>query len=260
MNALTVAGRSIRLDDAGRLSLNDLHRAGGGANKNRPSQWLANRQTKDLITELDAEAGIPALAVQRGGARAGTYACREAALAFAAWIAPAFHVRVLRAADAVLTGQVQQPVQDVQAALNHLPTLRALLVDQIDARQRLEHRVAEQAPRAAALDRLAGARGAMSLTEAAKVLGMRPRDLITWLSAAKWIYRSHDAGSWLGHARHTDAGHLLHRVHIPVGSFRERSQVMLTPKGLVALSTKLEQASLPTAIQSPTTYREEFES
>ncbi|TWT18529.1 phage antirepressor Ant [Luteimonas marina] len=150
--------------------------------------------------------------------------------------------------------------QDVQAALNHPPTLRALLVDQLDARQRLEHQVAEDAPRAAAFDRLAGARGAMSLTEAAKVLGMRPRDFIAWLSAAKWIYRSHDAGSWLGHARHTDAGHLLHRVHIPVGSFRERSQVMLTPKGLVALATKLEQASLPTAIQSPTTYREEFES
>src|SRR5690606_10676567 len=129
-----------------RLSLNDLHRAGGGANKKRPSQWLANRQTKDLIAELDAEAGIPALAVQRGGARAGTYACREAALAFAAWIAPSFHVRVLRAADAVLTGQAQQPAHDVNAALRDPATLRALLADQVDERLRLERHVAEVAP------------------------------------------------------------------------------------------------------------------
>lgn len=248
MDMLTIAGQSIRMDAGGRFSLNDLHRAGGGQPKHRPSVWLANAQTKSLIAELDAEAGFPALAVQRGGARAGTYACREGALAYAAWVSPAFHVRVLRAADAVLTGQAQHACQDVRAALRNPETLRALLADQVDERLRLERQAAEQAPRAAAFDRLTGARGAMSLTEAAKALGMRPRDFTAWLSGARWIYRSHDAGSWLGHARHTDAGHLVHRVHIPDGTFRERVQVLVTAAGLARLAQKLEQASLPTVI------------
>ena len=257
MNALSVANHSIRMDANSRFSLNDLHRAGGGQPKHRPSIWLANRQTKDLVEELDSEAGFPALAVQRGGARAGTYACREAALAYAAWVAPAFHVRVLRAADVVLAGQLPQPRPDMNAALRDPATLRALLADQVDERLRLEQRVAEEAPRAAAFDRLTGSRGAMSLTAAAKALGMRPRDFTAWLSAARWIYRSHDAGGWLGYARHTDAGHLLHRVLIPDGSFRERVQVLVTSAGLARLARKLEHAALPTSLHPDAAFHHE---
>lgn len=257
MSALVVAGQGIRMDAAGRFSLNDLHRAGGGANKHRPSLWLKSTQVKGLIAELDNEAGIPALAAQRGGACPGTYGRRELALAFAAWISPSFHVRVLRAADTVFSGQVQ-PAQQVQAALSDPSTLRALLLDQADARllleaetQRLHGEIARAAPKVVAFDRLSDCHGAMSLTAAAKVLGMRPRDFFAWLSSLKWIYRAADAGSWLGHAKYTDAGCLEHRMFQPEGSHRQRAQVLVTAKGIAKLALLLEQASLPSALQAP---------
>lgn len=254
MNALMVADRSIRLDDAGRLSLNDLHRAGGGANKDRPSQWLANRQTKDLIAELNAEAGIPALAIQRGGARAGTYACREAALAFAAWISPSFHVRVLRAADAVLTGQVQHACQGVHAALRNPETLRALLAEQVDERLRLEQRVAEQTPRVAAFDRIAGLNGAVCLREAAKLLGVRESQFLAWMSDHAWLFRERDYSAWQSYARRIDDGHMLH-VMVPVtrsdGRQTLRAQAKVTPAGLARLALLLDSPSTDNDRSSP---------
>ena len=241
MNALTIADRAIRRDTEGRHCVNDLHKAAGGEPRHRPGYWLAMDQTKALVAEIE-KAGIPAISTKQ---RVGTFVARELVYAYAMWISPAFHLAVIRSFDAMVSGQAGP---DVNAALRDPATLRALLADQVDQRLRLEQQVAEQAPRAAAFERLVGSRGAMSLTEAAKALGMRPRDFTAWLSGARWIYRSHDAGSWLGHARHTDAGHLVHRVHNPDGSFRERVQVLVTTRGLARLAERMEQAALPTAI------------
>lgn len=254
MNALMIADRSIRQDADGRYCVNDLHKASGNEPRNRPAYWLAGDQAKALVAEIE-KAGFPAISTKQ---RVGTFVARELVYAYAMWISPAFHLAVIRSFDAMVSGQ--RP-EDVRRALNDLPTLRALLADQLDERQRLEHRVAEQAPCVAAFERLAGSRGAVSLTAAAKALGIRPRDFTAWLSGARWIYRSHDAGGWLGHARHTDAGHLVHRVLIPEGSVRERVQVLVTKAGLACLAQKLEAAALPTPIHPDALvhYRKEFE-
>ncbi|MCL2829408.1 MAG: KilA-N domain-containing protein [Betaproteobacteria bacterium] len=96
MNALaliTVDQTAIRQHD-GLYSLNDLHRAAGGEEKNRPNQFLRIDQTWALINEI-SNAHICAIKTQRG-AGGGTYACRELVIAYAAWISPAFHLKVLR--------------------------------------------------------------------------------------------------------------------------------------------------------------------
>ena len=252
MNALTVAGFDVGLDDAGRLNLNHLHAAGGGAPKHRPSVWLANRQTKDLIAELNTEAGIPALTRQRGGKASVTYGIREVGLAYAAWISSAFHVRVLRAADAMLSGR-GQPMQQVQAALSDPATLRALLLDQADARllleanaKRLNSEIARTASKAEAYDRICGSQSAMSLTAAGKVLGIRQHEFIAWLSSIGWIYRARDHGSWLGHAAHIDRGHLQHRlcgIERSNGAIDTKPQVLVTAAGIARLELLLRQAS-----------------
>lgn len=65
---IVVANIDIRqLDEL--YCLNDLHKASGGLNKNRPTIWLQNQQTNDLICELGQEcpkAGIPALNKNQG--------------------------------------------------------------------------------------------------------------------------------------------------------------------------------------------------
>src|SRR5690606_14980830 len=124
---------------------------------------------------------------------------------------------------------------DVNAALRDPATLRALLADQVDERLRLERHVAEVAPRAAAFDRLAGARGAISITAAAKGLNLPPTALFAWLKDAGWIYRSGDHGGWLAYQRRIDSGHMRHRsvtVERSDGTPRLVEQPLVTVKGL----------------------------
>lgn len=96
----TIANTSIRTDVEGRYCLNDLHKAAGGENRHRPSLWVENQQTKDLIAEID-KAGIPAIHSKQG---LGTFVCKELVYSFAMWISPAFHLQVIRTFDAVTTG------------------------------------------------------------------------------------------------------------------------------------------------------------
>lgn len=95
MRSITILETGIRQDAQGRFCLNDLHRAAGGLAKHKPSEWLRNRQTQELAQEI-SRAGIPALVSINGGTRQGTYGSRELVIAYAAWISPAFHVKVLQ--------------------------------------------------------------------------------------------------------------------------------------------------------------------
>lgn len=100
-SAITVADVGIRQDAKGRYCLNDFHRAAGGERKHGPSLWLENQQTKDLIAELAGEApdaGNP-VSVIKGGTKQGTYVAKELVYAYAMWISPAFHLRVIRTFD-----------------------------------------------------------------------------------------------------------------------------------------------------------------
>lgn len=85
-NLITIGAVTIQQDDDGRYSLNDLHRASGGENRHRPSLWSDNQQIKDLIDEIESEAGIPALVSQHGGLSKGTYVCKVN------WFTPSRHV------------------------------------------------------------------------------------------------------------------------------------------------------------------------
>ena len=114
MNALTITidNTPIRQDADGRYCLNDLHKASGNENKHRPSLWLNNQQTQDLIAEIEkggnspilefGKAGIPAIQSKQNS---GTYVVKELVYSYAMWISPAFSLKVIRAYDALVTGR-----------------------------------------------------------------------------------------------------------------------------------------------------------
>jgi hypothetical protein len=103
ITVLTVADVVVQRDADGRFSLNDLHRAAGGEERHRPSRWVENLQTQELVDEL-SKAGIPALEVVRGGAFPGIFGMYEMVYAYAMWISAAFCVKVIRGYHASITG------------------------------------------------------------------------------------------------------------------------------------------------------------
>ena len=100
---ITIANTAIRADSEGRYCLNDLHKASGGNPNHRPGEWMRNNQTADLIAEIET-AGISAVSAKEGRS-GGTYACKELVYAYAMWISPAFHLKVIRAYDDMAQGK-----------------------------------------------------------------------------------------------------------------------------------------------------------
>lgn len=110
MSNLSILKTSIRTYE-NLYSLNDLHLASGNDPKHRPTFFVKNQQTQDLISEIQKEniAVLPIKIIR--GTQGGTYACEELALAYAMWISPKFHLVVLRAFLAMHKGELQNSAQ-----------------------------------------------------------------------------------------------------------------------------------------------------
>ncbi|MDP0125030.1 KilA-N domain-containing protein [Glaesserella parasuis] len=112
MSNLSILKTSIRTYE-NLYSLNDLHLASGNDPKHRPTFFVKNQQTQDLISEIQKE-NIAVLPIKTlRGTQGGTYACEELALAYAMWISPKFHLVVLRAFLAMHKGELQNSTQIV---------------------------------------------------------------------------------------------------------------------------------------------------
>lgn len=102
---------TIRQDEDGRYCLNDLHKASGELAKHKPSNFLRNQQTQDLIIEIESSQidrcsnlsiDQNALNVIKGGEKQGAYAVKEIVYAYAMWISAKFHLMVIRAYDSLV--------------------------------------------------------------------------------------------------------------------------------------------------------------
>jgi phage antirepressor YoqD-like protein len=117
--------------------------------------------------------------------------------------------------------------------------------DQKEARQIAEETVNAQAPKVAALDRIATADGSMNITAAAKHLQLRPKDLFGWLSANKWIYRRNGNKSYLAYQNRIHQGVMEHKITSYIngdGIEQIHEQARVTPKGIVKLAETFETA------------------
>ncbi|MEX7540122.1 KilA-N domain-containing protein, partial [Acinetobacter baumannii] len=96
--------------DDGRFCINDLHKASGALEKHQPAFFMRNKQTKDLIDELESEFLIcknaehksAVITIRGKGLEQGTYVVKEIVYAYAMWISPKFHLMVIRAYDSLV--------------------------------------------------------------------------------------------------------------------------------------------------------------
>lgn len=100
MSNLVISNISVNLNK-GLYSLNDLHKASGGADKDQPYKFMRLESTKALIEEISNEinrspemASVPVEVINGDGG--GTFVCKELVYAYAMWISPAFNLKVIR--------------------------------------------------------------------------------------------------------------------------------------------------------------------
>jgi anti-repressor protein len=138
-----------------------------------------------------------------------------------------------------------QPVRSTMEILSDPAAMRGLLLTYTEKVIALEAENAELVPKTEALDRIATADGSLCITDAAKTLQVRPKDLSALLRARGWVYSRMGCGVIAGQAR-INSGHLEHKTTvIRQGDGHERvvSQVRVTPKGLARLSAMLSPAA-----------------
>lgn len=125
-----------------------------------------------------------------------------------------------------------------QAALNDPAKLRHLLLENVEKVLALEATVSELGPKAKSYDFLTRTDGTMCITDAAKALNMRPKDLFQWLQSEKWIYRRAGNGHFVGFQSRITQGLIDHRVEEVTrsdGSTKITEQVRITAKGMAKL-------------------------
>jgi len=130
---------------------------------------------------------------------------------------------------------------DPSAALNDPATMRGLLLTYSEKVLALESKVDEQAPKVAGFDIISDADGSLCITDAAKTLQTRPKDLFLKLSACNWIYRRAGGSHWIGYQYQLKRGTLMHKVTTVSrndGTEKVTEQVRITPKGLTELAEK----------------------
>ncbi|MGJ3349406.1 KilA-N domain-containing protein [Morganella sp. Je.2.23] len=131
-NKLTISNMPIKQDTAGRYSLNDLHKASGNKEKDKPANWLRSEKTIELIDEIliaqNREVKDPAQnqapVMSKSGRYGGTYACKELVYSYAMWISAAFSLKVIRAYDALVSSVMQKKPNFRQSTAKELTPLR----------------------------------------------------------------------------------------------------------------------------------------
>jgi phage antirepressor YoqD-like protein len=122
-----------------------------------------------------------------------------------------------------------------------LPEALRLAADLADKNGELQRVITEQAPKVAAIKRLAAAGGAICITDAAKQLGLAPARLFCWLEQHRWIFRRHGCKRWVAYQPRITAGHMTHKVTAlkpdpETGVERAAFDPLVTPKGLARLA------------------------
>lgn len=124
-NAISIRKLEIKMNSDGMYCLNDLHKASGGDEKDKPSNWLATKQVKELEEEI-LNAGNPAIK-KSAGRYGGTYVCKELVYAYAMWISAKFHLEVIRVFD-----QQTQAKTELDCLVDNVRSASSKLDKQLD--------------------------------------------------------------------------------------------------------------------------------
>jgi len=128
---------------------------------------------------------------------------------------------------------------DLAKILESPAAMHGLLLTYTEKVIALEAKVETMQEDVAAHERLTKADVSLNITEAAKALTMRPKDLFGWLGQNGWIYKRANSPTWLGYQTKCNQGLLEHKTTTVLksdGSEKITEQVRITAKGLSVLA------------------------
>ncbi|EAB9445642.1 KilA-N domain-containing protein [Salmonella enterica subsp. diarizonae] len=116
---VTVNGISVRVDEEGRYSLNDLHAAavaeGKATESQRPSNFIKSGQVKRFVHELTKATKIASVKIIKGGTQSGIWGLELVAIRYAAWLSVEFEIKVYQTFQMVIRNGI-----DAMSRLNKL--------------------------------------------------------------------------------------------------------------------------------------------
>lgn len=229
MNAvITIDNITIKTDSEGRYCLNDLHKAAGGNPKDKPANWLRLGSTKDLIEEITRCSDVssaPASSVF-GGMNQGTYVCKELVYAYAMWVSPAFHLKVIRAYDRLATQGVAVH-ENAAADLIANPLKYFELV--LSQAKELQAKLDVAAPKAAVFDKVVAQKAVTVAAFARTLEGANTNATKGDLMRLGYLYKD-AAGRYRVYAKYRDT-HFNEKVTEQYGTF----DICVLEKGKTAL-------------------------
>lgn len=145
-------------------------------------------------------------------------------------------------------GLVSMP--DPMQILNDPAAMRGLLLNyseqmialQSDVQQK-QTVIEEQQPKVEAFDRLSTIDDdGMCLTDAAKSIGVKRKDLTKFMSHNRWIYRRAGSKNWIAYQEKIQAGYLTHKIYTYQKDGEEKisESVVVTGKGMAKLAMLLD--------------------
>ncbi|WP_340615228.1 phage antirepressor KilAC domain-containing protein [Xenorhabdus thailandensis] len=246
-NQPVIAGVEITTDAEGCFNLNALHRASGGDAHKKPSQWLRRNETQALITELESNSlkniqsvnlhpAHKSINIVNGGNNRGTFAHELLAIEYAGWISPKFRLQVNQTFIDYRSGKLTTP----QPALPNAKQLAMMVLQAEEEKERLslavnqlEHQIFEDAPKVEFHNQVSASHGALSIAQAAKVLGTGRTRLFAFLRQIGWITRRNEPYQEKIQAGLMDVK--LGRWEHPERGIQECITSLVTGKGLIKL-------------------------
>jgi prophage antirepressor-like protein len=229
----------VKLDEKGQpwFNANDVCTALEFVN---PHKAVADHVDSDDLTKREVIDSIGRRQIANFINESGLYALilgstKDAAKRFKRWVTSEV-LPAIRKTGSYQTEPSSPAAFDIPKTL---PDALRLAADLAEQKEKAEAELAIAAPKAQALDRIAGADGLMCVTNAAKTLGVRPKALFSWLQAHQWIYRRPGASGYTAYQHRIQCGLLEHKVTAverPDGSEKIVERVLVTPKGLARLA------------------------
>lgn len=240
-SGISVVGVGVKQDQEGRFCLNDLHRAavesGSNARTKETQKFLARPETAELVDELNTQnLGVMPVNSQRGR-NGGTFVVKELVYAYAMWISPSFHLKVIRAYDQ-LQQEERKPEFKVPQSMSEALRLAADQAEQIETQQR---ELEEARPSVEFVESYVKTEsGHKTFRDVCKILGANERRFREFLSGEGIMYKL--SGQWIPKQYYIDRGYFT--VKTGTNGSHVFNQSKFTPKGINWIAGKWAQHNI----------------